>query len=172
MTLFPAACIAVLSIFPLSSLAALGPYVVHEKRDVSSEWIKRGRVAPNAVLPVRIGLVQSNLDQGHDLLMDISNPASSNYANHLSENAVTELFTPSKDTVRETEDWLTSSGIFSDRIIHTTNKGWLAFMATARELEGLLQTEFHRYAHREHGGETIACDEYVETLETALRKSS
>lgn len=47
-------------------------HVVHEKRDFkSSKWVKREKLAPNAVLPMRIGLKQRNLDRAHEFLMDV-----------------------------------------------------------------------------------------------------
>ena len=47
-------------------------HVLHERRiDAPKAWIKRDRVAESALLPVRIGMTQSNLDKGHDLLMDV-----------------------------------------------------------------------------------------------------
>ena len=47
-------------------------HVLHEKRDqVLSGWVQRGRVHPDAEIPVRIGMTQSNLDRGHDLLMEV-----------------------------------------------------------------------------------------------------
>ena len=46
-------------------------HVLHEKRSDSHEWVKRGRVAADSVLPMRIGLTQSNLAQGHDWLMEL-----------------------------------------------------------------------------------------------------
>lgn len=47
-------------------------YEVHEKRDNPSHaWIKRNRVAPHAVLPMKIGLAQQNLDQGYKHLVDV-----------------------------------------------------------------------------------------------------
>lgn len=49
-----------------------GSHVVHERRDfVPKSWIKRDRLDGNAKLPVRIGMKQSNLDKGHDLLMEV-----------------------------------------------------------------------------------------------------
>jgi tripeptidyl-peptidase I len=36
-----------------------------------SDWTKGERIAGDAVLPVRIGLKQSNLKEGHDRLMDM-----------------------------------------------------------------------------------------------------
>lgn len=47
-------------------------HVLHERRiDTSKAWIRRDRVAHSALLPVRIGMTQSNLDKGHELLMDV-----------------------------------------------------------------------------------------------------
>jgi tripeptidyl-peptidase-1 len=60
----------------LAAQAAAVPHpvnlVVHERCDAApKEWIKRGRVDGNAKLPVRIGMTQSNLDKGHELLMEL-----------------------------------------------------------------------------------------------------
>lgn len=37
----------------------------------SKQWSKRARVPDSQILPVRIGLKQSNLEAGHDKLMDM-----------------------------------------------------------------------------------------------------
>jgi tripeptidyl-peptidase-1 len=47
-------------------------YQVHERRDsVPNSWTEGKRLDGKVTLPVRIGLTQSNLDQGHDLLMEM-----------------------------------------------------------------------------------------------------
>lgn len=47
-------------------------YAVHEKRASSSRtWIRGERVERDAVLPIRIGLTQNNLDDGERFLMDV-----------------------------------------------------------------------------------------------------
>ena len=47
-------------------------YNVHEKRERKPlMWEKVGRVDPDVVLPVRIGLTQSNLDVGPGLLDEV-----------------------------------------------------------------------------------------------------
>lgn len=47
-------------------------YVVHERRDyIPNSWIKSKKLDGSTTLPVRIGLTQSNLDRGHDLLMEM-----------------------------------------------------------------------------------------------------
>ena len=59
-------------------------YVVHEKRSNADSWNEISHTKPDKriTLPVRIGITQSNLDQGHDILMDISHPDSKNYGKH------------------------------------------------------------------------------------------
>ena len=60
-----------------SVLAAPAPapasnHVLHEKRDFPSRaWEKRDRVDPSQMLPVRIGLAQSNLDNGPNMLDEV-----------------------------------------------------------------------------------------------------
>jgi tripeptidyl-peptidase-1 len=47
-------------------------YEVHERREtLSSRWIKRDRVESHKLLPMRIGLAQTNLDDGYEYLMDV-----------------------------------------------------------------------------------------------------
>ena len=47
-------------------------FVVHEKREVPAQaWVKRGAVAPDALLPMKIGLKQQNLHLGYEYLMDV-----------------------------------------------------------------------------------------------------
>ena len=47
-------------------------HVVHEKRQSQPiNWTKYSRVDPSTVLPVRIGLTQSNLENGPNLLEEV-----------------------------------------------------------------------------------------------------
>ena len=46
-------------------------HVVHEKREVTSQWIKREKLPSRAILPMRVGLKQQNLHRGEELLMDV-----------------------------------------------------------------------------------------------------
>ena len=153
--------VALIVVQPFPSLAApSGAFVTHEKRDASPYgWIKREPVEVDRILPVRVGLVQSNFDRGHNMLMDISEPRSTNYAKHLNSDEVIELFAPSEDAVRGTLDWLDGSKIGRDRIAQTRNREWLAFMTSAQELDDLLQTKFHDYARANDGATTVAYDE-------------
>jgi len=47
-------------------------HVLHEKRERHSyDWVKGARVESSAVLPVRIGLTQNNLEKGDEYLMEV-----------------------------------------------------------------------------------------------------
>ncbi len=81
------------------ALPASTRYVVHEKRSNAASWAEISHTKPNKriTLPVRIGITQTNLDQGHDILMDISHPDSKNYGKHWTPKQV--IITISKQTV-------------------------------------------------------------------------
>ena len=69
-----AACIAVVNAAPATS-----PMTLHEKRAApASDWAKGARVERDAILPMRIGLTQTNLEKGYDYLMEVSDPTSEN----------------------------------------------------------------------------------------------
>lgn len=68
------------SSFVLLGVAAVGvlavptPYghAIHERRDfIPASWTEEKRLDASTLLPVRIGLTQSNLDYGHELLMEM-----------------------------------------------------------------------------------------------------
>lgn len=47
-------------------------HVLHEKRERHAlDWVKADRVEADAVLPIRIGLTQNNLDKGYEYLMEV-----------------------------------------------------------------------------------------------------
>jgi tripeptidyl-peptidase I len=137
-------------------------HVLHERRNIeSTTWLKGERLDGDVKLPMRIGLTQSNLEEGAALLDELSHPDSSRYGKHLSAEEVTDLFAPSKDAVDAVQAWLEAAGVHASRISHSMNKQWLQFDAKTSEVEELLQTRYHFFEHSEHGSASIACDEYV-----------
>ncbi|KAN0112550.1 subtilisin-like protein [Hyaloscypha variabilis] len=154
--------VAVAAIAALSN-AAPAPikHVLHEKRQTpSSDWVKVARIEGTAILPMRIGLTQSNLDKGHDLLMEVSHPDSPKYGQYWTQEEVHDLFAPSEERAQAVRQWLETSGIDGSRIVHSNNKGWLAFDATVEEAEKLLLTEYYEHEHRHSSNVRVGCDEY------------
>ena len=68
-------------------------YMVHERRNLGGSWTPRDGLKPDGSirLPVRIGLTQSNLDQGEDILMGVSDPKSSSFGKHWSMEEVSRF---------------------------------------------------------------------------------
>jgi tripeptidyl-peptidase-1 len=67
---------AVLAAIAALSNAAPAPsqvrHVVHEERKMpASDWVKSTRIEADAVLPMRIGLTQTNLDRGEDFIREM-----------------------------------------------------------------------------------------------------
>lgn len=95
--------------------------VLHEKRTATPrEWRQGGRVSADAILPIRIGLVQSNLDDAYEHLMDVSHPQSPNYGRHWKAEDVHEMYAPSSDAVDAVRAWLQDSGV--PDVVHSENK--------------------------------------------------
>lgn len=151
---------ALLLSLALGSLAAPTPSgVLHEKRDASTVWLKGSRVHGDVKLPMRIGLTQSNLDKGHDLLNEVSHPGSARYGKHYTAEEVADIFAPSKDTVKSVKAWLEAAGIRG--VSQSINKQWLQFDAKTSEAEDLFGSEYHFFEHKGLGSTSIACDEYA-----------
>ncbi|CAI7565483.1 unnamed protein product [Penicillium glandicola] len=153
-------CVA-LAIAALSgAIPAPVKHVLHEKRSEHVDWVKGERVKRDSVLPVRIGLTQNNLEKGDEYLMAVSDPTSAKYGQYWSAEEVHDTFAPSKDSVDSVRQWLEASGIHKSRIVHTDNKGWLAFDAYAHELEALFKAEFYEHEHASTSSMKIGCEEY------------
>ncbi|EFX02100.1 protease s8 tripeptidyl peptidase [Grosmannia clavigera kw1407] len=141
-------------------------HVLHERRSegASNLWARTAKADPAAVLPVRIGLKQQNLERGEEFLLDVSHPTSANYGRHWTAEQVAKMFAPRPETVDAVLDWLADTvGIgeaSSRRVELSRGRNWVMFNATVEEVERLLATEYHVYRHTKHGHEQVACDQY------------
>ncbi|KAG8221246.1 peptidase S8/S53 domain-containing protein [Butyriboletus roseoflavus] len=139
---------------------SLSPYALHEKRPyVPPTWLLKRRHDPNTPIPLRFALIQKNIDDIGKYLMEVSHPESEKYGKHWSAGDVLEMFAPSDETIDAVRSWLLGSGVESNRIRLTSNKGWIEVTSTVEEAERLLQTEYNLYGHTS-GKEHIACDAY------------
>ncbi|RFU28816.1 hypothetical protein B7463_g7521, partial [Scytalidium lignicola] len=144
-----------------ASLATPTPSRVrHEKREASSKWVRQARAAPDVKVTVRIALSQSNMHLAHDRLMEISDPRSEKYGQHMSAQDVGKLFSPSQESVDKVREWLHDSGIDLQRHEVSPGRGWLKFEAVVDELESLLVTEYHIFHHFPTEEDHLGCNEY------------
>ncbi|KAL6299946.1 peptidase S8/S53 domain-containing protein [Sparassis latifolia] len=142
--------------------ASVSPRVIHEsRRSVPAGWRPVRRAEPSTVLPLRIGLSQSNLDNLEALLLDVSHPESPNFGKHWSAKQVADTFRPSQETIDTVRAWLVESGLDAERIKLTKGGSWIQADVTIAEAEVLLGTEYYIYqfGEEEGGREHVACAE-------------
>ncbi|KAF2435263.1 subtilisin-like protein [Tothia fuscella] len=142
-------------------IASNRQHTVHERRaTTTSIWTKRSFMNKEATLPIRIALTQRNLETAEGLIRSVSDPASPQYAQYWTPQAVAQQFAPSQATVDEVADWLNTSGISHTRLRRSHSGTELYFHASVDEVETLLGTKYHVYENK-HTGEIVGgCDEY------------
>ncbi|KAK7955191.1 subtilisin-like protein [Apiospora saccharicola] len=153
----------------LAALTAASPaskrgmhHVTHERRHtLPAGWTKREKIDGRAVIPLRIGLKQRNLDRADKLLDEVSNPKSGKYAQHWTSRQIADMFAPSQESVDSVSDWLAESdGIDPSRIVVSNSKAWIDVNATVSEVESLIKTKYHVYEHSSTGHLHFASGSY------------
>ncbi|KAI0663745.1 subtilisin-like protein [Cubamyces menziesii] len=137
----------------------LVPRVPHESRSILPRgWAPVRRAESDFILPLRIGLAQSNLEALEEFLLDVSDPESPNYGGHWSPAKVAATFRPSSESVDTVRGWLAESGIGAERVRLTPGASWLVANVTVAEAEELLGTEYYVYQHADSGHKQVGCD--------------
>jgi len=148
--------------FPLNS--SHGDFILHEKRLDYPDWKVSHRLEGHVNIPLRIGLKQQNLDSIPDYLMAVADPDSPTYGQHWSQEKVVEMFAPSSQANEAVHTWLMDAGFDPARLRLSRNKAWIDVRgATAMEVEGLLNTEYHVYKH-DSGAEHVGGSLYAHFL--------
>ncbi|KAL3423267.1 Aorsin [Phlyctema vagabunda] len=136
-------------------------HVLHERRNrLPANWMKSSKLNGESLLPMRLGLTQSNLHKADEFLMDVSHPKSENFGKHWSPKQIAETFAPSDATVTAVLDWLSGAGIANERVKQSQGLNWMNVNVTVSEAESLLQTKYWQYVHVGSGKQHVACDEY------------
>jgi len=80
----------------LTALAQASPHghKQHGIRKESHAWRKIEKPSTEAVIPLRIGLKQQNLENGEKLLLATSDPTSDRYGRHYTPEEIMTLFQP------------------------------------------------------------------------------
>jgi tripeptidyl-peptidase I len=136
-------------------------HVVHERRErLPTHWKRDVELHSSLVLPMRIALSQSNLDNANEYLMDVSHPDSPNFGKYWSAKQVAETFAPSEETVTSVLEWLAESGVIGDRVKQSQGLNWIHADVTVAEAESLLKTKYYKYTHAATGQANVACEDY------------
>ncbi|KAJ7264075.1 peptidase S8/S53 domain-containing protein [Mycena haematopus] len=144
--------------FLLATSAAAA--VVHEKRAGHPSLIYSRRLEGHVTVPLKVGLKQQNTEYLAEHLLSVSDPQSPYFGQHWPPAKVAQVFAPANESRDAVTAWLANAGFSLERLRISDNKAWIHVEnATVGEVEDLLNTEYHVYAH-ESGEEHAACDSY------------
>lgn len=135
------AAIAALATLAIAAPANLQRHTLHQRRAPSENWIKRGAVHPDVKLPMRIGLFGQNMDKGHEMLMDVSDPESKNFGKFYTAEEVHDLFAPAESSAQAVRSWLEKAGVHADRISQSVNKQWYVAHVCMLKFNGQWHTQ-------------------------------
>ncbi len=139
-------------------LSTLAVAVVHGSRDIPRGWSLHRRADPDAFIPLKFALVQSNVHNLDTYLLDVADPSSPNYGQHWSPAKVAETFRPSAESVETVRSWLVNdSAIDPHKIQLSRNGDVIRLNITVAEAEDVLGTEYYVYRSGEEGHERLGC---------------
>ncbi|EMD37154.1 hypothetical protein CERSUDRAFT_84189 [Gelatoporia subvermispora B] len=140
--------------------AIISRRVPHEvRRSNPAGWYPVRRADSDAVLRLRVGLKQNNIDEIESYLLDVSHPESPNYGKHWTPAKVAETFRPSAEAIDTVQSWLLESGLEAHRFRLSASGGWIQANVTIEEAESLLGTEYYVYRFSDEAfDEHIACE--------------
>ncbi|ORY84175.1 subtilisin-like protein [Leucosporidium creatinivorum] len=144
----------------LAPLALAAPLSIFERRDAPpSTWSLSPRAPhPETILPLRIGLAQSNIHQLEASLLAVSDPESEHYGKHWSAEKVADFFAPAEEAVAGVRDWLAEHGL-KETVKLSKSRNWLMVDVTVEQAEKLLATKYETYEHVS-GSKRLACSSY------------
>lgn len=140
-----------LSVVSLTVVEARSHSHHHEvKESISSPpagWTAVRRASPSAPLRLLIAVRQQNLHELEQTLLDVSDPRSSSFGQHWSNEAIHALVAPKMKDVTDIHAWLQGHGIDSTQAETTSNSDFIRVRVTVGEAEKLLHAEYFEFAH-------------------------
>jgi len=109
-------------------------------------WRKGSRAESSHRVPLIFAIRQRNVDKAEQILLEISNPKSEHWSEHLTLEEV-RLLTSDYQAARGVVAWLLDNGVSRDDIVVTPNHDFVHVTLTAGDAEVLLDTEFYHFHH-------------------------
>ncbi|KAI0367268.1 family S53 protease [Pilatotrama ljubarskyi] len=132
---------------------------VHETRShIPPAFQEVGPAPPDAVLNLRVALVQGNFAGLEKALMDVSTPGSPSYGQHLSKAEVEAFVAPKPESVAAVNAWLNEQGIEATKLSPAGD--WLSFSAPVSKASSLLDAQFSVFNHTPSGSTIIRTHAY------------
>lgn len=135
-------------------------HTLHEERfHIPHQWTLVDDAPSDEILPVRVYLQQSNLENLDNLLHAVSDPDEPTYGQHYTAKQIADMFAPSQRSVAAVTSWLSEHGIPESAITYAQSRGWLEMPLPVIKIEEMLQTRYQVYRH-DDGREHVASTSY------------
>ncbi|PCH35756.1 subtilisin-like protein [Wolfiporia cocos MD-104 SS10] len=143
----------------LLSLGALGKHLqrdlqIHEFREsIPTGYTLTGPASSDAMIDLRIALVQNDTAGLIDALYDVSTPSSSDYGKHLSKEEVEASVTPKAESVSAVHSWLNENGVNATTISPAGD--WLSVQLPVGKANEMLGAEYSMFTHAGSGTQAV-----------------
>jgi len=101
-------------------------------------WQKLHRVEANQILEFTLALKQQNKAELESILLEVSDPDSQNYGEYLTVDQITEIVSPSEETIEIVRIWLANNDVPQEKCSLTANKDFLVCKISCEVAEKLL----------------------------------
>ena len=102
-----------------------------------------GRSSPHVKIELLVGVHQTNLAELERVLLAVSEPASPQYGQYLTNHQAHALVAPETKHVDAVLHWLRD---YSPELL-SPSAAWIRAKLTIQQLEQLLDTSFHQVSH-------------------------
>ncbi len=149
-------------LFPASILAV--PFVptlaVKSIAIPPSDWIQHATVPPEHPITLRFALRQGDFPSLEKRLLDISNPLSPRWRQHLTKQEVQDLVRPNNATLTAVDSFLSSHGIDLHAIRRSPAMDWLSLNVTVAKAEVILNTTYQLFLNKFSSKTLLRCMSY------------
>ncbi|KAI0367269.1 family S53 protease [Pilatotrama ljubarskyi] len=112
-----------------------------------------GPAPPNAMLNLRVALVQGNIPGLERTLMDVSTPNSPLYGQHLSKEEAEAFVAPKPESVAAVNTWLKENDIKTTKVSPAGD--WLSISIPVSKASALLDAKFSVFNHTPSGSSFV-----------------
>ncbi|GJJ11172.1 hypothetical protein Clacol_005404 [Clathrus columnatus] len=127
-------------------------------------WQLHSNPPPEHMLKLYIGLKQSHMDDMIEHLLEVSDPTSERYGDHLTKETLNQLVAPTPQSINAVDEWLKENDIDISAYQRSEAGDWLYVNVPLWKAEIMLQTKYHVFQHEETG------ESIIRTLSWSLPK--
>ncbi|KAN0142014.1 family S53 protease [Lactarius tabidus] len=141
-------------LFALASSRFKRDMRLHERRDgVPEGFTLKGPAPENAVLHLRVALVQNDIEGLQTKVMEVSTPSNPQYGQWLSKEEVGTFVTPKPETITAVNGWLSANGL--NATVLSPFGDWIGFETTVSQAKELFDAEFSTFVQDGSGKSVV-----------------